>query len=117
MYGGIDLPNLKTAMKFRSQIISIQSLDAGQRIGYGGRAKLNEHQELLLSIMDMQMGSQTAKDGTSVLVNDRLTKIIGRVSMDLISVDVSEINDCKIGDYVNYGLLIYPLFRMLTKII
>ena len=56
MYGGIDLPTLKTAMKFRSQIISIQYLDAGQRIGYGGEQKLNKHQKLLLSIVDMQMG-------------------------------------------------------------
>ena len=42
---------------------------------------------------------QTAQDGTSVIVNDRLTEILGRVSMDLISIDVSEIPDCKIGDW------------------
>ena len=33
------------------------------------------------------------------MVNDRLTEIIGRVSMDLISIDVSDIPDCKIGDW------------------
>ena len=100
MYGGIDLPNLKTAMKFRSQIISIQSLDAGQRIGYGGRAQTKQPSKIAIVYCGYADGfPQTAQDGTSVLVNDCLTKIIGRVSMDLISIDVSEITDCKIGDW------------------
>ena len=69
MYGGIDLPNLKTAMKFRSQIISIQSLDAGQRIGYGGRAKTKETIKIAIVYCGYADGfPQTAKDGTSVLV-------------------------------------------------
>ena len=29
----------------------------------------------------------------------RQSKIIGRVSMDLISIDITEIPDCKIGDW------------------
>jgi len=94
------LPNLKTAMKFRSQIISIQYLDAGQRIGYGGRAKTKQPTKIAIVYCGYADGfPQTAQDDTSVLVNDRLTKIIGRVSMDLISVDVTEITDCKIGDW------------------
>jgi len=32
-------------------------------------------------------------------VNSHLSEIIGRVSMDLISIDVTEIPDCKIGDW------------------
>ncbi|MBD63510.1 MAG: alanine racemase [Gammaproteobacteria bacterium] len=100
MYGGIDLPYLKTAMKFRSQIISIQSLDANQRIGYGGRVKTKEPSKIGIVYCGYADGfPQTAQDGTTVLVNDNLTKIIGRVSMDLISVDISEIPNCKIGDW------------------
>ena len=100
MYGGLDLPNLKTAMKFRSQIISIQSLDTGQRIGYGGRVKTKKPSKIGIVYCGYADGfPQTAQDGTSVIVNDRLTEILGRVSMDLISIDVSEIPDCKIGDW------------------
>jgi alanine racemase len=33
------------------------------------------------------------------MVNSHKSKIIGRVSMDLISIDVTEIPDCKIGDW------------------
>jgi alanine racemase len=32
-------------------------------------------------------------------VNSHQSEIIGRVSMDLISIDVTEIPDCKIGDW------------------
>ena len=42
---------------------------------------------------------QTAIDGTPVLVNGHRSQILGRVSMDLISIDITTIPDCKIGDW------------------
>jgi len=100
MYGGIDFPYLKTAMTFRSQIISIQSLDANERIGYGGRVKTDKPSKIAIIYCGYADGyPQTALDGTSVLVNSHLSEIIGRVSMDLISIDITEIPDCKIGDW------------------
>ena len=100
MYGGIDFPGLKTAMTFRSQIISIQSLDKNERIGYGGRAKIKKPSKVAIVYCGYADGfPQTAIDGTSVIVNSCQSQIIGRVSMDLISIDVTEIPDCKIGDW------------------
>ena len=100
MYGGIDFPDLQTAMTFRSQIISIQSLDANERIGYGGRIKTDKPSKIAIVYCGYADGyPQTALDGTSVLVNSHLSEIIGRVSMDLISIDITEIPDCKIGDW------------------
>ena len=100
MYGGIDFSGLKTAMTFRSQIISIQSLDKNQRIGYGGRVKTDKPSKIAIVYCGYADGfPQTAIDGTSVLVNSHLSQILGRVSMDLISIDVSEIPNCKIGDW------------------
>ena len=43
---------------------------------------------------------QNSIDGTKVVVNDQYAPIFGRVSMDLISVDVSKIDNCKVGDWV-----------------
>ena len=100
MYGGIDFPELKTAMTFRSQIISIQSLNANERIGYGGRVKTEKKSKIAIVYCGYADGfPQTAIDGTSVLVNGHLSNILGRVSMDLISIDVTHIPDCKIGDW------------------
>jgi alanine racemase len=100
MYGGIAFPGLKTAMTFRSQIISIQSLDKNERIGYGGRVKTSKSSKIAIVYCGYADGfPQIAIDGTSVVVNSHKSKIIGRVSMDLISIDVTEIPDCKIGDW------------------
>jgi alanine racemase len=100
MYGGIAFPGLKTAMTFRSQIISIQSLDKNERIGYGGRVKTSKSSKIAIVYCGYADGfPQIAIDGTSVMVNSHKSKIIGRVSMDLISIDVTEIPDCKIGDW------------------
>ena len=100
MYGGIAFPGLKTAMTFRSQIISIQSLDKNERIGYGGRVKTSKPSKIAIVYCGYADGfPQIAIDGTSVMVNSHKSKIIGRVSMDLISIDVTEIPDCKIGDW------------------
>tara|TARA_B100000287_G_scaffold332681_1_gene317754 strand:+ start:2532 stop:3581 length:1050 start_codon:yes stop_codon:yes gene_type:complete len=100
MYGGIDFPDLKTAMTFRSQIISIQSLDVNERIGYGGRVKTEKSSKIAIIYCGYADGyPQTAIDGTCVLVNGHLAEIIGRVSMDLISIDITGIQDCKIGDW------------------
>tara|TARA_A100000164_G_scaffold375073_1_gene409333 strand:- start:242 stop:1291 length:1050 start_codon:yes stop_codon:yes gene_type:complete len=100
MYGGIDFPDLKTAMTFRSQIISIQSLNANERIGYGGRIRTKIKSKIAIVYCGYADGfPQTALDGTSVLVNGHLSNICGRVSMDLISIDVTNIPDCKIGDW------------------
>ena len=100
MYGGIDFPGLKTAMTFRSQIISIQSLNKNERIGYGGRGEIKKPSKVAIVYCGYADGfPQTAIDGTSVIVNNCQSQIIGRVSMDLISIDVTEIPDCKIGDW------------------
>ena len=100
IYGGIDFPELKTAMTFRSQIISIQSLNANERIGYGGRVKTEKKSKIAIVYCGYADGfPQTAIDGTSALVNGHLSNILGRVSMDLISIDVTDIPDCKIGDW------------------
>ena len=100
MYGGITFPGLKTSMTFRSQIISIQSLNKNERIGYGGRIKTNKPSKIAIVYCGYADGfPQIAIDGTSVMVNSHKSKIIGRVSMDLISIDVTEIPDCKIGDW------------------
>jgi alanine racemase len=100
MYGGIDFSGLKTAMTFRSQIISIQSLGKNERIGYGGRVKTEQASKIAIVYCGYADGfPQTAIDGTSVMVNSHRSQILGRVSMDLISIDITEIPDCKIGDW------------------
>ena len=44
-----------------------------------------------------------APAGTAVLVNGRRTRIIGRVSMDMLHIDLGEIDDAGVGARLRYG--------------
>jgi len=104
MYGGLpNMPELKTAMTLRSQIIGFQDLKLGERIGYGGRIKTSRDTKLAIVYCGYADGlPQSALDGTNVRVNSNIATIMGRVSMDLISIDVTDNPNCAIGDWCEF---------------
>jgi alanine racemase len=93
--------NLIPAMTLSSDLISIKNLKKGQEIGYGAR---------FICPHDMQIGvvaigyadgySRHAKDGTPVYINDTRTRVVGRVSMDMITIDITDVPHPEIGDRV-----------------
>lgn len=90
---------LKPVMTVRSDIISIKKLKKGDAVGYGARYICTE--EKIIGVVAFGYGDGypiTAKDGTPVLVNGKKCPIIGRVSMDMIMVDLSSHDNVKIGD-------------------
>ena len=104
MYGGLPhIPDLKTAMSFRSQIIGFQDLKLGERIGYGGRIKTSRNTKLAIVYCGYADGlPQPTIDGTKVRVNNDIANVMGRVSMDLISIDVTDNPNCAIGDWCEF---------------
>ena len=104
MYGGLpNFLNLKTAMRFRSQIVAFQNLKSGERVGYGGRIKISRDTKLAIVYCGYADGfPQTAVDGTYVSINDQMVPILGRVSMDLISIDITNLSNCVIGDWCEF---------------
>ncbi len=92
--------DLKPVMTFKSELISIKRLAAGSAIGYGGTYVLD--QDSRIGIIACGYGDgypRHAPSGTPVLVNDILVPLVGRVSMDMICVDLGEIS-AKVGDSV-----------------
>ncbi|WP_428086975.1 alanine racemase [Candidatus Thioglobus sp.] len=90
--------NLQPVMQLSAPIISIKPLKAGQGVGYGASwiAKKTTH----IAIIGIGYGDgypRHAKNGTPVLINDTLCALVGRVSMDLICVDIGNLS-VKIGD-------------------
>ena len=93
--------NLIPAMTLSSVLISIKNLKKGQGIGYGSR---------FICPYDMQIGvvaigyadgyPRSAIDGTPVFINGVKSKIAGRVSMDMITIDLTGIPNPEIGDCV-----------------
>ncbi|WP_455375475.1 alanine racemase [Kaarinaea lacus] len=97
---GLD-HDLKPVMTLSSELIAVNFYKKGLPIGYGGTYICPE--DMLVGVVAIGYGDgypRHAKSGTPVLVNGKRTKLIGRVSMDMICVDLSEQPDANVGDPV-----------------
>lgn len=83
---------LKTVMTLRSRLIAIRTLNAGEPLGYG-RGFIAPH-TMTVGIVACGYGDgydRHAQEGTPVLVDGQRTRIIGRVSMDMLTIDLTSI--------------------------
>ena len=103
-YGGeFKKLNLRTAMTLRAPIIAIRKIKKGERVGYGGRKKASKDMKIAIVYAGYADGiPQTTTDGTKVLVNDKLAEIFGRVSMDLVSIDITNLPKVSENDLVSF---------------
>lgn len=98
-FGKIDT-KLKPVMQFSAPIISIKTIQSGESVGYG--RTWTSAQKTTLAIIAVGYGDgypRHAKNGTPVLIKNTLCPLVGRVSMDLICVDIGSMN-AAIGDQV-----------------
>lgn len=97
---GIDF-DLQAVMSLHSQLLAVKKVEAGGEIGYGGQWICK--QTSLIGIVALGYGDgypRQVKAGTPVLVNNIRVPIIGRISMDMMAVDLQECTDATIGDPV-----------------
>ena len=107
LYADIKNAHLKAVMQLQSEIIDIQSLEKGDRVGYGGRFEAPEAMRIGIVACGYADGyPRHAKDGTPVWVSDGskgggvVCPILGRVSMDMLSIDLRGASHAKIGSTV-----------------
>ena len=92
---------LRPAMTLQSEIISVQTLQAGEGVGYGQLFRAERTMRVGVVACGYADGyPRHALTGTPVLVNGRASRTLGRVSMDMLSVDLSECADAGIGSPV-----------------
>jgi alanine racemase len=92
---------LKPVMQLWSGIISVRQIGTGETVGYGQQWRANRPSVIATVAIGYGDGyPRNAASGTPVLVNGQRATIVGRVSMDMISIDVTDLNDTKIGDPV-----------------
>lgn len=87
-----SLPRFKPVMSFYSQITSLKWIDEAETVGYGDTWKAGR--KTLIAIVAVGYGDgypRQAKNGTPVLISEEIVPLVGRVSMDMISVDVTDI--------------------------
>ncbi len=92
--------DLRAVMQFESELIDIKPVRAGESIGYG--STFNVEKDLIMGIVAAGYGDgypRHAQSGTPVWLNGQRCGLLGRVSMDSISIDLSDV-DVSIGDRV-----------------
>jgi alanine racemase len=92
---------LKPAMTLQSELISVQQLQPGDSVGYGSVFTADKAMRIGIVACGYADGYPLhAPTGTPILVSGVRTRVLGRVSMDMLSVDLSEIFDAEIGSKV-----------------
>ena len=89
---------LKPAMTLSSRLIGVQNLTPGERVGYGFTFEATAEMTIGIVACGYADGyPRHAPSGTPVLVAGQRTKTVGRVSMDMLCVDLSEVPEAYIG--------------------
>jgi alanine racemase len=93
--------DLKPVMSLESKLIAINDIAAGERIGYGGAFQCERATRLGIVAIGYGDGyPRHAPSGTPTLVRGQRCPTLGRVSMDLLAVDLSDVPTVRIGDPV-----------------
>ncbi len=92
---------LRPAMTLRSRLIAVNRYPKGAAIGYGGSWRCPE--PMPVGVVAVGYGDgypRHAPSGTPVLVNGERVSLVGRVSMDMITVDLRSQPQARVGDPV-----------------
>jgi alanine racemase len=92
--------NLKPSMSLRSEIIAIQDLQPSETVGYGSKFTATQAMKIGIVACGYADGYQRISTDAPVLVNSVRTQTIGRVSMDMLAVDLTHIPDARVGSEV-----------------
>ncbi|MGH8158262.1 MAG: alanine racemase [Rhodanobacter sp.] len=91
----------RAAMTLGTRLIAINRIGKGERIGYNGTWSCPEDMPVGVAAVGYGDGyPRSAMAGTPVLVGEQRVPLIGRVSMDLITLDLREAPHAKVGDRV-----------------
>lgn len=87
--GALPLPRgIQPALSLVSQLVDVKQLPAGQSIGYGGTYQTQQSEWIGTVPIGYADGLVRSMQGFSVLVDGQLCPIVGRVSMDQITIRV-----------------------------
>lgn len=96
-----DKFKLQPALSWRTLIAEIKEIKAGEKIGYDFTETLDRKTKVAILPFGYWHGLPRALSSIGlVIVNGQKAKILGRVCMDIIMVDVTDIKSVKVGDEV-----------------
>lgn len=109
LYGSSPMPDMLSAeaiglrpvMTLTSEIIGVQDIVAGERVGYGGTFEASAPTRVGVVACGYADGyPRHAPTGTPILVDGRRTRLLGRVSMDMLACDLTHLPDAGVGSAV-----------------
>lgn len=137
IYGASPMPGqtgaqlgLKPAMHLESRLIAVREYEAGESIGYGGVFRCPERMRIGVAAIGYADGiHRSFANDTPVLVRGARARLAGRVSMDMITLDLRSVPAAQVGDPVTLwgpelpaeemapyaGTIAYELFCGLTQ--
>jgi alanine racemase len=105
LYGADPMPEathgLRPVMTLCSQVFAVRTLQPGQALGYGGSYVAQRPTRVGLVAMGYADGyPRSAPTGTPVAIDGQSARLIGRVSMDMLTVDLTDLPQAGIGSAV-----------------
>ena len=137
LYGGSPFADataasydLKPVMTMSSRILAVQEVGIGERVGYGGTFTAERPTRVGIVACGYADGyPRHAPGGTPILVNSRRTVTLGRVSMDMLACDLTDLPEAGVDSEVvlwgeglpadeiaaSAGTICYELFCALAR--
>ncbi len=108
LYGGSPFADasaaglgLRPVMTLNSRVIAVQNIQAGERVGYGGTFRATHSTRVGIVACGYADGyPRHAASGTPILVDGRRTVTVGRVSMDMLACDLTDIPEAGVDSLV-----------------
>jgi alanine racemase len=105
LYGGevmdVGSARLEPVMRWRSEIARVKELPAGSTVGYGRAYRMGKVSRIATLPVGYADGfSRLLSNNGEVLLHGRRVPVVGRVSMDLVTIDVTGVENAAVGDEV-----------------
>ena len=105
LYGADPMPSpqhgLIPVMTLQSKVFAVRTMQPGEALGYGGTFVATMPTQVGLVAIGYADGyPRSAPTGTPVAIDGKLSRTLGRVSMDMMAVDLSDLPDAGVGSHV-----------------
>lgn len=93
--------NLKPVMTLQTRLIAVRTISKGSSIGYGSQFICPK--DMKIGVIAIGYGDgypRTIKEGAPILVNNNRCRIVGRISMDMTTIDLENSPNAQAGDPV-----------------